>query len=263
MAETMDVASIESGVIRIEWASRGGGLSSSRSVRASRRGRCYTAAPAVAFATASPRRSAVGRRTVASSEASSSTVVPASPIAPTRASGASDDATVHSPRSRGTPRRQEAWKGEDWCHAHRRIYGRKRPWLQRRLRTHFRSRSRSRSRFRHRYRSSVSVIGHRYRSSVIGHRSSVVRLNPQVSLGCASFGLRQPERHRYRSSKSMAETMDAASIESGVIRIECETPGGSRRADDRRRRGLLNPRIFNTTVLAPKLTKARCRNSSK
>jgi hypothetical protein len=63
-------------------------------------------------------------------------------------------------------------------------------------------------------------IGHRYRSSVIGHRSSVIGLNPHVSLGCASFGLRQPERHRYRSSESMAETMDAASSESGVIRIE-------------------------------------------
>jgi hypothetical protein len=50
----------------------------------------------------------------------------------------------------------------------------------------------------------------------------VIRLNPQVSLGCASFGLRQPECHRYRSSKSMAETMDAASIESAVIRISMQ-----------------------------------------
>jgi hypothetical protein len=84
----------------------------------------------------------------------------------------------------------------------------------------------------HRYRSSVIGIGHRYRyrsryrSSLIGHRSSVIRLNPQVSLGCASFGLRQTERHRYRSSKSMAETMDAASIESGAIRIEWAKRGG-------------------------------------
>jgi hypothetical protein len=72
---------------------------------------------------------------------------------------------------------------------------------------------------------SVSVIGIGIGIG-IGHRSSVIRLNPQVSLGCASFGLRQPERHRYRSSKSMAETMDAVSIESGVIRIEWAKPGG-------------------------------------
>jgi hypothetical protein len=72
--------------------------------------------------------------------------------------------------------------------------------------------------------SSSLSVSHSVPVSIIDHRSSVIRLNPQVSLGWASFGLRQPERHRYRSSKSMAETMDAASIESDLIRIEWATP---------------------------------------